>query len=79
MSEQDALISAFPEELRQAIVPKAVRSNCKEQALDSYASGSKFNNHNTTTYDKLWLFSSSELLSNVQHELAFPSQRHRPT
>lgn len=52
LTEDDALISAFPAMLREAIVPKAVRSDTDYSSATS---------KNSTAYDKLWLFSGSEV------------------
>ena len=50
----DALISAFPEELQEAIVPRAVVSDTK---YNDYTD----TDYTFTTYDKLWLFSGAEV------------------
>ena len=50
----DALISVFPAELREAIVPRAVTSDTKyDDWTDTI--------YTFTTYDKLWLFSGAEV------------------
>lgn len=55
----DALISAFPEELQEAIVPRAVTSDTK---YDDYTDTT----YTFTTYDKLWLFSGAEVYQDSQ-------------
>ena len=52
LTEDTALISAFPAMLREAIVPKAVRSDTDYSSATS---------KNSTTYDKLWLLSGREV------------------
>jgi len=54
LDESTALISAFPSELKAAIVPKAVKSD----TIYNDVSG-----NNVTVYDKLWLFSEIEIYS----------------
>lgn len=56
LSASTALISAFPEELRDAIVAKKVRSDTVYNNTSDY---------NEITYDKLWLFSGIELISDT--------------
>ncbi|MCD8208710.1 MAG: BspA family leucine-rich repeat surface protein [Bacteroidales bacterium] len=53
LTEEDCLFSCFPAELRDEIVPKAVKSDTL------YVSQQEENNK--TTYDNLWLFSGKEL------------------
>ena len=53
VTSSNALISCFPEELQQAIGKKAVKADTQWDKTD----GSSLK----TTYDKLWLFSFSEL------------------
>jgi|GEM_PF-5134713 len=50
-TEEDSLFSGFPAELKEAIVPKAVKSD----TVYNDVSG-----NNMVTYDKLWLFSNIE-------------------
>lgn len=56
LDEKTALISCFPAELRQAIQPKAVRS-------DTYYSN--IYSSSAVTYDKLWLLSGKEIYENA--------------
>ena len=56
LTESESLISAFPEELQNAIVAKAVKSDTI--FYDAV-------NGNETTYDKLWLFSGNELYKDT--------------
>ena len=56
LTESESLISAFPEELQNAIVAKAVKSDAI--FYDAV-------NGNETTYDKLWLFSGNELYKDT--------------
>lgn len=55
LTEDTALIGALPDALREAIVAKAVKSD-----TDFSNTAGK----NSTTYDKLWLFSGKELYGN---------------
>lgn len=55
LNESTAMISAFPEELRTAIVAKQVKSD----AVHNDTSG-----NNVITYDKLWLFSGTEMIKD---------------
>ncbi len=54
LTTDNCLFSCFPEELQDEIVPKAVKS---DTAYDPDVGD------NTTTYDKLWLFSGKEILN----------------
>lgn len=56
LDESTALIAWFPQELRDAIVAKKVRSDTVYNDTSNY---------NVTTYDKLWLFSGIELTKNA--------------
>ncbi len=56
LDETTALISGFPEELRNAIIEKRVLS-------DSISTSTSKNN--VESYDKLWLFSNKELVKNT--------------
>lgn len=56
LSVSTALISAFPEVLRDAIVAKKVQSDTVCNNTSDY---------NEITYDKLWLFSGIELISDT--------------
>ena len=61
LSESQALISAFPKELQEAIVPKAVKSAVGIGDDDNTQSvRNVYDIH--TTYDKLWLFSTVEMV-----------------
>lgn len=55
LDETNALINWFPEELKNAIVPKAVKSDTVYNNVTG---------RNVTTYDKLWLFSGKELVKD---------------
>jgi heme/copper-type cytochrome/quinol oxidase subunit 2 len=53
LTEEESVLSLFPEELQNAIVKKRVKSDAVyTNALE----------YNVVTYDKLWLFAYSELL-----------------
>lgn len=52
LSREEALISCFPEELQAAIVPKEVKSDTVYNDISR---------NNQTTYDCLWLFSTTEI------------------
>ena len=56
LDENTALISCFPNELKSAIVPKAVKSDTIYNDVAT---------NNKTTYDKLWLFSVHETWGEV--------------
>ena len=57
ITSHNCLLSCFPENLRAAIVPKAVRSD----TVYNDRAG-----NNVTTWDKLWLFSGKELYVNLE-------------
>ena len=58
--ESESLIAAFPKELQNAIVPRAVKSAIGIDKADTTQAGrNKYDIH--TTYDKLWLFSFVEM------------------
>lgn len=67
LSEDDALISCFPDSLQEAIYPKAIKSDTVYD--DKVAANVKI------TRDKLWLFSPQEYFSEPNRQL-FVSHRH---
>ena len=67
LSADECLFSCFPEDLRERIVAKAVVSDlCNDASAPQCV----------TTYDKLWLFSASELYGGVSHAEGEPYERN---
>ena len=66
-SADECLFSCFQEELRSRVVAKAVVSNLGNDSPVDYC---------VTTYDKLWLFSASELYGGASYAEGKPYERN---
>lgn len=60
LTKENCLLAGFPEELKNAIVSKAVKSDTVYN---------DFTENNVTTYDKLWLFSVKEFYEKDPYHL----------
>ena len=67
LSADESLFSCFPEDLRDRIVAKAVVSDLGNDGPERNC---------VTTYDKLWLFSASELYGGVSRAEGEPYERN---